>query len=107
MKKSVAVILIISFLLVLPNWSFASGDKWTGEDKALHFGISGAITLVGYGVYKAGLGFSENQAKVAAFLTTLAVGAAKELTDDKFSWKDMAADTAGAGAAIMVLQIKF
>ena len=107
MKKGAAVILIISFLFVLPSLSFAGNNEWAGKDKFLHFGVSGAITLLGYGVYKDGFGFSTRQAEVAAFLTTVAIGAVKELADDKFSWKDMAADTAGAGFAILVLRIKF
>ncbi len=106
-KIAVAVILSMSFLFLLPTLSAAGGDEWTGGDKALHFGASAAITLLGYSAYKDGLGFSENEAMVSAFITTIAAGTLKEMVDGSFSWKDMGADAAGAGVAIMFLRIEF
>lgn len=46
--------------------------------------------------------WSPTKARVGAFVTAMAVGVAKELSDDEFDGEDMAADAGGAllGVAI-------
>ena len=100
-KKYFAVILlaIIIFNLSAPL-SLAydkTKDEWLGEDKALYFSVSCGLDVVTYNYYIKNTDYSNDQAEVAAFVTTLAIGFLKEFIDEKFSWKDIVADALGAG----------
>lgn len=84
---------LIAAALALASTAAAAEDSWTGRDKALHFTGSAAI---------AGVVTAAAKSESAGFWTSVAVGAAKEARDYKHrdrhtaSWKDFAADVAGA-----------
>jgi len=77
-------------------------DEWTGEDKALHLTASFAIDTFMYNVLRKDHGYTDKEAKITAFFTTLFVGLTKELIDDRFSWKDIGADALGTGIGAAV-----
>jgi putative lipoprotein len=82
-------------------------DAWWGGDKALHFGVSVALSATGYAA--SSLVFDKPwQRALAGSAFSLGLGAAKE-TYDAFSggdpsWKDLAWDSAGTfvGASVSV-----
>jgi hypothetical protein len=80
--------------------SNASALDMRQSDKQLHFAVSYGATLTMYH-------FTKN--KWIAGLSTLGVGALKELLDkDKTdSWDDLSADALGVGLGIAVINIEF
>jgi putative lipoprotein len=95
---------IYTVLLLLAMHASAWADSWTGRDKPKHLAACAAIAGAAVAV-----GLTERQAMGAA----LAVGLAKELHDKRpggtgFSWRDMAANAAGAyiGAKVGGLVIR-
>lgn len=86
-------------------------DPWLGPDKALHAGASLLLTLSGQYVLASKMNLPEERAWPVAAGTALAFGLFKELADSQrpqnplFSWRDMAANTAGValGVAIILL----
>jgi hypothetical protein len=84
---------------------FGRNTRDGGADKASHFAdyyiVSKEIAFV-YGK----LGYSENAARWLGFGVAVATGLANELADGTtkygFSWGDLAMDTLGAGAAVLV-----
>jgi len=82
----------------------AGADSWFGRDKALHFGASFGLALIGY--LGASLFFEERAGRVtfgAAF--ALSGGVVKEIADLHFhadaSFRDLAWDAAGAAAGTL------
>ncbi len=71
-------------------------------DKALHTSFSLVIGMAAYDFYRKNTSLTDGQAKLAAFASTLAVGAAKEFSDEEFDWGDMAANGLGAGIGVMI-----
>lgn len=101
------IMLFLFFTFFFAPLSFASGEKggkdeWVARDKTLHVSVSCAISILAFNYYKKNTHYSDNQSKTAAFLTTMAVGTAKELTDKKFSWKDMGANALGTGMGLAI-----
>ena len=96
---------IVAFLIISLNLSFlpytiaysSDDDEWTGEDKALHLTVSCAIDIFVYNFLKKNTDYTDGEAKITAFFTTLFAGFTKEFIDDRFSWKDIGADALGAG----------
>ena len=94
-------------LLAWPRAAHAE-DEWFGTDKALHFGVSAALSGGGYGV--ASLAFDEKWARATTgAVFSLTLGAAKEFYDlaghGDASWKDFTWDIAGTavGTGIALL----
>ncbi|MCM8812540.1 MAG: DUF2279 domain-containing protein [Candidatus Omnitrophica bacterium] len=86
-------------------------DSWTGPDKGKHVIVSCGISILAYNIFLKNTAWSESQAQAAAFAAAMAVGTAKECYDKyvretEFSWKDMAANAAGAGIGI-TLKLEF
>ena len=95
--------LLIAGLAIIPlTWAASADDEWTGTDKVKHFAVSFALSTLAYNFYLKNTEWSENSSKAAAFVSTMAVGVAKEFIDDEFSWKDLGADAAGAGLGVAV-----
>lgn len=87
-------------LLFLPGISLAAeDDDWLGQDKALHFGASFLLDTAGYFTLRDGAGLTKGGALALAALGTLAVGVAKEISDDEFSGKDLAWNAAGTSVS--------
>ncbi len=90
-------------LLLFANNTFADDESGpVPTDKALHASFSLVIGMAAYDFYRKNTSLTANQAKLAAFVSTLAIGAAKEFSDEKFDWGDMAANGVGAGIGIMI-----
>lgn len=97
MRNLFATIILCSLLLT-SNSASAEFRK----DLALHAGISLVVSTASYHFYRQTLELTPTQSRVAAFFTTLAVGAIKEATDDKFSGSDMAANAGGAALGVAI-----
>ncbi|MCF7858441.1 MAG: hypothetical protein K9N07_03840 [Candidatus Cloacimonetes bacterium] len=100
--------LIIILILVLLSISLAAKSKWTGEDKVLHYTGSAFLTYWNYGVCKDILDQSSGNSTYFAVTFSLALGTAKEVTDNKFkntgfSWQDLVYDTAGIITGIILI----
>jgi len=100
--RSLLVMTLVASLLGASSLARAQStdpDPWWGRDKALHFGVAGAIAGIGYGV---GTEIFDHRWQCALLGGGLAVGAgaAKELMDmtgvGDPSWKDFTWDVIGA-----------
>ena len=78
-------------------------DRWWGEDKALHFGLSAGLAAGGYGAASLFLDERWQRAAVGAGFA-LSLGAAKEVHDASSggdaSAKDLTWDVAGTAVGI-------
>ena len=93
-------------LLALLCLSATSGaqDRWTGRDKAKHFGAGAGI---GGGSYAIAIPFTRSTGWRIAIGTSAGIGAgaAKELTDRSRgtpSWRDFTWAAAGTAAGVLV-----
>ena len=82
-------------------------DSWTGEDKFRHAAASWAAMVFTYAAARAA--HDDADAAIAVALpVTGALGVAKEIVDHRrggpFSFRDLAADALGAGAAWLFLR---
>jgi uncharacterized protein YfiM (DUF2279 family) len=82
-------------------------DSWTGEDKFRHAAASWAAMVFTYAAARAA--HDDSDAAIAIALpVTGAFGVAKEIVDHRrggpFSFRDLAADALGAGAAWLFLR---
>ncbi len=93
------LLLTASFIFSGTNDAYA---QTIPKDKVKHATVSIVIGIVTYDFYRKNTQLTDNQAKLAAFAATLAVGAVKELSDSEFSWEDMAANTIGTGLGINI-----
>lgn len=98
MKKFVIGIFVLCLLGAAVQPVHAGDDS----DIVLHAGASFVISTLSYNFYKQELEMSDRSARVAAFLTAVAVGALKEAMDDEFSGSDMAANAGGAALGVVV-----
>jgi putative lipoprotein len=97
LRSLAASIAALGVVCLAPRSARAS-DAWWGADKALHFGVSVALSGAGYAA--SSLVFDEPwQRALAASAFSLSLGAAKEtydaVADGDPSWKDFAWDSAG------------
>jgi putative lipoprotein len=80
-------------------------DAWFAHDKALHFGASAAITMVGYAGVSAATDRRPTR-RVAAVLLGLTAGVTKEVWDafgpGDASWRDLAWDVIGTATGVLV-----
>ena len=83
-----------------------SGDGWFGADKVKHFLTSAFVQSAAYATFQAA-GAERGAALAGASVVTLSAGVGKEWLDRRrggpFSGRDLAWDTAGAGAATLLL----
>jgi putative lipoprotein len=92
------------------DWRWAD-DRWTGRDKALHFGASALLTLSGQYVLVQKLDATDGKAAPFSSGGALGLGIAKEVYDARrpggtgFSFKDLAWDAAGVAAALVVVSL--
>jgi uncharacterized protein YfiM (DUF2279 family) len=83
----------VAMALALPSWAqnvtqAPDADRWSGSDKPLHFGVSATLGLSARTV------FPKEPWKAVG--VSIMPGVLKELSDRRFSGKDLAADFAGA-----------
>lgn len=104
MKNTAFFLLIIALSFsFFSQCSFADAedDQWIGPDKISHFVAGCTLQIITYNFYRKNME-SEDKAEVAAFFTSVGLGAIKELIDDEFDWKDMVWNTAGAGIGVVI-----
>ena len=70
-----------------------AADDWDGADKGAHFAVSAVLGT-------ASAMHFEN--KWTAFAVAMIPGLLKEITDSRFSGKDLAADALGAGLGVQI-----
>lgn len=97
MRQSLFIAILCSFII----FSKPASAEFR-KDLALHAGLSLVISTGSYHFYRHTLELTPTQSKIAAFFTTLAVGAIKEATDKKFSGDDMAANAGGAALGAVI-----
>lgn len=97
MRQPLIAVILCSFML----FSKPASAEFR-KDLALHAGLSLVISTASYHFYRQTLELTPTQARVAAFFTTVAVGAIKEATDDKFSGSDMVANAGGAALGVAI-----
>lgn len=85
-------------------------DPWLGTDKLLHTTFSFLWTLSSQYTLVNKIGLSEGQALPVSAASAAAVGLAKEFYDaetpgNRFSRRDLAADAAGIGLAVLLIAL--
>ncbi|MEK7240196.1 MAG: hypothetical protein AAB224_06380 [Gemmatimonadota bacterium] len=100
--------LTLAFVLFTGGAPRPAGDAWFGRDKMLHFAASAVVQSAAYSLFQRDARYAV--AIQRASLVTLGVGVSKELYDWRHparhdaSWRDLAWDGAGGGAATIVLR---
>jgi len=84
-------------------------DKWLAEDKAFHFASSAFITAGGFYFLHQEQNVERDKSLLLSAGVSLAIGIGKEIYDrgkskHVASWKDLVADVAGIGLAILILK---
>lgn len=95
MRKERLTKTIIALLIVISS----GAAKAIEGDKAQHFTASAIISS---GAYISCTELKCTHPAATAFLLTLGIGAAKELTDEKFDKRDLLSDILGAGLPLFL-----
>jgi uncharacterized protein YfiM (DUF2279 family) len=81
-------------------------DRWFAPDKVQHFLTSAFVQSMSYGTLRT-TGLSHSASLAGATAASVATGVGKEVRDlrtrGEFSFRDLAWDAAGAGAATVLL----
>lgn len=93
----------LTLILLASTAQASDADPWFGRDKALHFGLSAALSISGYAASSIWLDArTERAASGGTF--SLSLGAAKELWDlsghGDPSWRDFTWDVLGTGVGL-------
>jgi uncharacterized protein YfiM (DUF2279 family) len=100
--------LTLAFVLLVGGAPRRDGDGWFARDKMLHFAASAVVQSAAYSLFQRDARYAV--AIQRASLVTVGVGVGKELYDWRHparhdaSWRDLAWDGAGGGAATIVLR---
>jgi putative lipoprotein len=100
-----ALLASASLVLLLGSGSASASDAdpWFGRDKALHFGVSAALSVGGYAASSIWLDTRTERA-LAGGTFSITLGAAKELWDlsghGDPSWRDFTWDVVGTGVGL-------
>ncbi len=114
MIRKVLIILTILTIGSAPMYSqrgeYDLCDSWFGRDKLKHLSSSFVLTTTGYYIQTRMVDFSETQSLGCAGMVTVSLGLGKELRDWRkpkglFSYRDLLADVAGAGLAILFIKV--
>ena len=103
MKKKLLIIVLIVIVSTL-----SASSKWLGKDKIVHFTGSTFLTYWNYGLNKDYFAHSHENSLYFSVSINLTLGFTKEISDKhlkktKFSWQDIAYDTAGILAGILLI----
>lgn len=84
-------------------------DRWLAEDKAFHFASSAFITAGGFYFLYQEQDVARDKSLLISVGVSLAIGIGKEIYDrgkpnHVLSWKDLVADVAGIGVAMIILR---
>jgi putative lipoprotein len=101
--KPIAALLALATLLTCGVAAAHDTDLWFGPDKALHFGLSVALSAGGYAASSVWLDTRTERA-IAGGAFSLSLGAGKELWDwsghGDASWRDFAWDVVGTAMGV-------
>jgi putative lipoprotein len=104
MLRAVALVAAVTILSPAAHARAQDADPWFARDKALHFGVSAGITIVGY----AGASLKTDHRptrRAAAILLGLTAGVSKEVWDafgpGDASWRDLAWDVIGTATGVL------
>lgn len=83
-------------------------DRWLAEDKAAHFASSAFVTAAGFYWLRQEQDIDRSRSLLLSGSAALVLGIGKEIYDRRHprhvgSWKDLLADVAGIGVALLVL----
>jgi uncharacterized protein YfiM (DUF2279 family) len=92
--KSILVAVLVSI--------FVTPAQALDTDKKLHFGVSAFLSASMYASARAS-GYKKNEAKVAAFIGTVAIGLVKEVSDPVFDREDLVFDILGAAVPLVII----
>ena len=102
-----ALVLVAAVTILSPSSRARAqeADAWLARDKALHFGFSAGITVVGY----AGVSLKTDHRptrRAGAIVFGLGAGVTKEVWDafghGDASWRDLAWDFAGTATGVLI-----
>jgi len=103
MKCALGACAALAFTLLSGRARASDADPWFGPDKALHFGVSVALSAGGYAASSIWLDTRTERA-VAGSAFSLTLGAGKELWDlsghGDPSWRDFTWDVIGTGVGV-------
>jgi putative lipoprotein len=103
MKRALVASASLALLLLSGSASASDADPWFGPDKALHFGVSVALSVGGYAASSIWLDTRTERA-IAGGTFSLTLGAGKELWDlsghGDPSWRDFTWDVIGTGVGV-------
>lgn len=110
MKKTLTILAMLLLINVAAQQNSQIGWMFINEntidlDKQMHFTGSAFIATNTYFVSYQGKPENRSKAKRNAIVLTLLVGTVKELTDNKFSWQDMAYNAAGTFVATYTIDL--
>jgi len=114
-KKGIAIILLTFILntafgaVSVYDQSKKSNDPWFGLDKLKHLSSSFMLTTSGYYIQAKMTDISESKSLTNSGMLTISLGFGKEINDSKkpvgiFSIRDLTADIAGIGLAILFIR---
>ena len=108
MAKKLILVYFMLFMVSLMGMEAKASDlDLSQDDKKLHMTASYGISVTSYMVYRS-LDCTKTEAIIYSTLTTLAIGAAKEASDDRWDPHDMAANSVGTALGLgMVWVIDF
>ena len=106
MNKMLITFVVIIFILSTP---LLAKSPWLGQDKAMHFLTSAYLTYWNYGLSRDIIQRSDDSSIVFAVSLTTLLGTGKECSDKfikrtKFSWHDMAYNTAGVLFGVYIIK---
>ena len=103
MKCALGACAALAFTLLSGRARASDADPWFGPDKALHFGVSVALSAGGYAASSIWLDTRTERA-VAGSAFSLTLGAGKELWDlsghGDPSWRDFTWDVVGSAVGV-------
>jgi putative lipoprotein len=101
--KSFAALFVVATLLASGTAAARDADPWFGPDKALHFGLSVALSAGGYAASSVWLD-TRGERALAGSAFSLTLGAGKELWDlsghGDPSWRDFTWDVLGTAVGV-------
>jgi putative lipoprotein len=103
MKRALIAGTLLGSTLLAGTAAASDADPWFGRDKALHFGVSVALSAGGYAASSLVLDTRAERA-LAGSAFSLTLGASKELWDlsghGDPSWRDFTWDVIGTGVGV-------
>jgi hypothetical protein len=101
--RRIAAAAALAAFLAMGSRPAAADDLDLGDlDKQAHLAVSYGLSLTGQVVLRRH-DVPRWQAAAIAAAATLALGTAKELVDDPFSWADMGANAIGVGLSVGIV----